>query len=58
MEQIQNFNYLDYNMGSNNYNYRNIKVSRFQNLCGSIRRTLLGKVQKKALRTNYENRGD
>jgi len=32
-------NYLCCNMGSNEYNYTNMKLHKFSNLCGTIRRT-------------------
>jgi hypothetical protein len=45
MEQILSSSCLGFNTESNKYD-TNMKLCKFQNLCGSIQRTLLEKVQK------------
>jgi hypothetical protein len=43
LEQILNFDYLDFNMGSGKEMDINAKIQRLQHICGQIIRTLVGK---------------
>jgi hypothetical protein len=45
-EQNLKFNYLGCKIVCNKYNYTNMKICKSENLCVTIRRTLLGKAQK------------
>jgi hypothetical protein len=49
LDQVLNFNYLDYNMGLNRDMDINVKLQRFQQICGTIKRTLARKVRKETL---------
>jgi hypothetical protein len=49
LEQVLNFNYLGCNMGLNREMDINVKLQRFQKICGTIKRTSTGKVRKRLL---------
>lgn len=44
IEQVNNFNYLGFNVSYCQKNDINIKINRFQGMCGTIRRTLKNKT--------------
>lgn len=46
IEQVNNFNYLGFNVSYCQKNDINIKLNRFYNMCGTIRRTLKNKTLK------------
>jgi hypothetical protein len=52
--QVLNFNYLGYNMGLNREKDIDVKLQRFQQICGIIKRTLAGKVRKETLLWYYK----
>jgi hypothetical protein len=54
LEQVLNFNYLGYNMGLHREMDINVKLQRFQQICGTIKRTLAGKVRKETLLRIYK----
>jgi hypothetical protein len=54
LDQVLNFNYLGYNMGLNREMDINVKLQRFQQICGTIKRTFAGKVRKETLLRFYE----
>jgi hypothetical protein len=54
LEQVLNCNHLGYNMGLNREIDIDIKLQRFQQICGKIRRTLAGKVRKETLLRFYK----
>jgi hypothetical protein len=54
LEQVLNFNSLGSNMGLNREIDINVKPQRFQQLCGTIKRTLAGKVRKLTLLRFYK----
>jgi hypothetical protein len=47
LDQVLNFNYLGYNMGLNREMDINVKLQRFQQIRGTIKRTLAGKLGKR-----------
>jgi hypothetical protein len=46
MEQVSNFNYLGCNVTYKYDEHLNVKLSKFQNICGVIARTLKTKTRK------------
>jgi hypothetical protein len=54
LDQVLNFNYLGYNMALNREMYINVKLQRFQQICGTIKRTLARKVRKEILLRFYK----
>jgi hypothetical protein len=53
LDQVLNFSYLSYNMGLNREMDINVKLQRFQQICGTIKRTFTRKVRKETvLRSN------
>lgn len=54
IEQITNFNYLGCNVGMDRELDINRKISRYQQFCGTITRTLLGKCQRDTLLKFYK----
>lgn len=46
IEQVNNFNYLGFNVSYCQKNDINMKLNRFYNMCGTIRRTLKNKTLK------------
>jgi hypothetical protein len=54
LEQVSNCNYLGYNMGLNREMDTNVKLQRFQQICGTIQRTFAGKVRKVTLLRFYK----
>jgi hypothetical protein len=53
LEQVLNFNYLGYNMGRNIETDTNVKLQIFQQICGTIKITSVGKVRKEILLRFY-----
>jgi hypothetical protein len=49
LKQVLNLNYLGCNMSLNREMDINVKLQRFQQICGTIKRTLAGKVTKETL---------
>jgi hypothetical protein len=54
LDQVLNFNYLGYNMGLNREMDINVKLQRFQQICGTIKRNLARKITKKTLLRFYK----
>jgi hypothetical protein len=54
LDQVLNFNYLGYNMGLNRGMDINVKLQRFQQICGTIKRTSARKVRKETLLSFYK----
>jgi hypothetical protein len=54
LDQVLNFNYLGYNLGLNRELDINVKLQRFQQICGTIKRTLARKVRKETLLRFYK----
>jgi hypothetical protein len=54
LDQVLNFNCLGYNMGLNREKDINVKLQRFQQICGTIKRTLAIKVRKEMLLRFYK----
>jgi hypothetical protein len=52
--QVLNFNYLGYNMGLNREIDINVKLQRFQQISGTIKRTLARKVRKETILRFYK----
>jgi hypothetical protein len=54
LDQVLNCNYLGYNMGLNREKDINVKLQIFQQICGTIKRTLARKVRKETLFRFYK----
>jgi hypothetical protein len=54
LDQVLNFNYFGYNTGLDREMDSNVKLQIFQQIYGTIKRTLAGKVKKETLLRFYK----